>query len=91
MAAIAAPAAQGRIAPEPSPADQWQVPVIVLGGGYAPADLQPQAPDAVVAPAEPATGFDWGDAGIGAGFALGLVALAAAGALALGNGRLARA
>jgi hypothetical protein len=90
VAAIAAPAAQGRIAAEPSPSDQWQVPAIVLGKGYAPEHLQPQGPQPTVVPSEPG-GFDWRDAGIGVAFAFGLVALAAAGTLARKSGRLARA
>jgi hypothetical protein len=91
VAAIAAPAAQGRIAAEPSPSDQWQVPAIVLGQGYAPDHLQPQPPEPVVVASEPAGGFDWRDAGIGVAFAFGLIALAVAGALARRGGGLARA
>jgi hypothetical protein len=55
----------------------------------APADNQPQ-----VRPSTPVSvtdGFDWGDAGIGVAFALGLVLLASAGLLVRRHGRLAGA
>ena len=47
-------------------------------------DLPPvQIPAPVVASAEPASGFDWGDAGIGAAGMLALLSIAAGSALLL--------
>ena len=97
--AVAAPAAQGRIEPaqgriaeEPLLGDQRQALTIVLGKGFASEYLQPErTPVNAVVPSEPTGGFDWRDAGIGIAFAFGLIALAAAGALARKGGRLARA
>jgi hypothetical protein len=39
----------------------------------------------VIQVAAPSGGFDWGDAGIGAGATLALVTVAAGGAIAIGN------
>jgi hypothetical protein len=80
-AAIAAPAAQGLI-----PSD--------MGGGVSrtqsvsPDDGQPQVREPIAATVS-ATGdsFDWADAGVGVAFAVGLLLLATAGALALRNRR----
>ena len=46
-----------------------------------PINVSPDSPTVVQAPASASTGFDWGDAGIGAGGAL-LIALLAAGGVA---------
>jgi hypothetical protein len=55
---------------------------VVSGNGYGPSSVAPT----VVHVSAPSS-FDWGDAGIGAGGALALMVLAAAGALAVTNGR----
>ena len=50
---------------------------VVSGGGY----TNPSAPPTVVRVVSPATGFDWGDAGIGAGGAFALMMLLVGGIL----------
>ncbi len=47
----------------------------------------PQPAPTVIHLATPSGGFDWGDAGIGAGGTLALVTVAAGGAIAIGNRR----
>jgi hypothetical protein len=52
----------------------------------APATQSAPAPT-VIHVAAPSTGFDWGDAGIGAGATLAFVTVAAGGAIAIGHRR----
>jgi hypothetical protein len=54
---------------------------VVSGGGYG----NPTAPAAVVRVVAPSDGFDWGDAGIGAGCALALMTLVIGGILGAAN------
>lgn len=59
---------------------------VIDNGGYGPAVARP----AVVRVATPSGGFDWGDAGIGAGTTIGLVMLGVAVAFALSQRRARR-
>lgn len=80
VAAIAAPTAQGLI-----PSD--------MGGGVSRTqnvstdDGQPQVREPIATVSATGDSFDWADAGVGVAFAVGLLLLATAGALALRNRR----
>jgi hypothetical protein len=98
IAAVAAPAVQAKLAIEPG--EGKAAPVEIVGvrsdvppsPAVVPGRARPDVPPATVPASAPATvgdGFDWRDAGIGAGLALGAVLLAAAAALARRHGRLA--
>jgi hypothetical protein len=71
LVAAAAPSASARLLDEPT---------------AAPATPSSAAPT-VIHVAAPSGGFDWGDAGIGAGGTLTLITAAAGGAIAIGNRR----
>jgi hypothetical protein len=80
LAAVAPPVAQGSHAPAPPDPSNSQAGLDAATRHHHP-DVVP-GPTRIVAVA-PAQGFDWGDAGIGAGGALGAVLVAGGSALLL--------
>ena len=78
QAAVTAASAGAALPHDPGPRSE-----VVSGGGYGTANVRPTA----VRVAHSSDGFDWGDAGIGAGGALALTMLTAGGVLATTNTR----
>jgi hypothetical protein len=72
---------------QPSPAPQRSIPALLYSGTGTTAPTAAAGPHTVVRVVASHDGFDWGDAGIGAGAMLLLLGMAIAGTLVATNGR----